>query len=235
METDTKITYTVIALLVIFLAGVSYFLQGKMSYVDKRPESEQVTATNGNGNSVATTSQVITSTTTNSSSTMTTPDNVTTAVFTTNMGVVEVALAANTPVTVENFKKLAVSGFYDGTRFHRVIKDFMIQGGDPFSKDITKKPVWGTGGPGYTFKDETSPNDVFAQGVLAMANSGPNTNGSQFFIVTAEGGTPWLAGKHTIFGKVIKGMDIVLKIENVETDSSDKPVKDVILEKVEIR
>jgi cyclophilin family peptidyl-prolyl cis-trans isomerase len=138
------------------------------------------------------------------------------------------------PITVENFVKLAKSGFYDGTKFHRVIKDFMIQGGDPLSKSNDKKDMWGTGGPGYAFKDEF--NDVpLKAGVLAMANSGPNTNGSQFFIVTAEA-TPWLDGKHTAFGRVTSGMDVVKAIENVSVDHNrgDKPVNDVVVEKVTV-
>jgi cyclophilin family peptidyl-prolyl cis-trans isomerase len=151
-----------------------------------------------------------------------------------NKGEIEVTFSTNTPKTVENFVKLATSGFYDGTRFHRVIRDFMIQGGDPLSKDPTKKDMWGMGGPGYTFGDEVTPNDVFSQGVLAMANAGPGTNGSQFFIVTATAGTPWLAGKHTIFGRVTKGFETALKIQDVQTDGSDKPVQDVVVEKITI-
>jgi cyclophilin family peptidyl-prolyl cis-trans isomerase len=166
---------------------------------------------------------------------MSTPTTATTAIFTTNKGVIEITFATSTPVTVENFIKLATSGFYNGTRFHRVIHDFMIQGGDPLSKDISKKNMWGQGGPGYSFKDEVSQSDVFTQGVLAMANSGPNTNGSQFFIVTAAAGTPWLVGKHTVFGHVTKGLDVALRIQDVQVDGSDKPLQDIILEKVEIK
>ncbi len=137
------------------------------------------------------------------------------------------------PLTVENFVKLAKSGFYDGTKFHRVIKDFMIQGGDPNSRN----PDWSThgqGGPGYAFKDEFN-NVPLVAGVLAMANSGPNTNGSQFFIITAEA-TPWLDGKHTAFGRVTSGMNIVRAIENVNVDKArgDHPVSDVVMEKVTI-
>lgn len=151
----------------------------------------------------------------------------------TSLGVISLELFKDkSPVTVENFVKLAKSGFYDGTKFHRVIKDFMIQGGDPLSKLNDKKDMWGTGGPGYAFKDEI--NDVkLVAGVLAMANAGPNTNGSQFFIVTAEA-TPWLDGKHTAFGRVTSGMDIVKAIENTPVDNSrgDKPLTDMIVERV---
>src|SRR5947208_14253917 len=128
------------------------------------------------------------------------------------------------PKTVENFRRLASEGFYDGLTFHRVIKDFMIQGGCPEGT--------GTGGPGYTFEDEINPHKV-ARGALAMANAGPNTNGSQFFIVTAEA-CPWLDGKHTVFGRVTNGMGVVDEISSVDTDSSDKPREAVVIERVEL-
>ena len=126
------------------------------------------------------------------------------------------------PKTVANFEKLAKDGFYDGLTFHRVIKDFMIQGGCPEGT--------GTGDPGYKFDDEFNDNKV-VRGALAMANAGPNTNGSQFFIVTAEA-TPWLDGKHTAFGRVLDGMDVVDTIEAQPTDARDKPVDDVRMERV---
>ena len=152
----------------------------------------------------------------------------------TNMGDIELTLnKERTPNTVDNFVKLAQAKFYDGTRFHRVIKDFMIQGGDPLSKDVTKKNFWGTGGPDYKFADEFLADDNMKEGDLAMANSGPGTNGSQFFIVTAAA-TPWLNGKHTIFGKVTKGMDVVNKIEASRVDGGDKPVEDVIVTSVTV-
>ena len=119
------------------------------------------------------------------------------------------------PKTVANFKKLAGEGFYDGLVFHRIIKDFMIQGGCPQGT--------GTGGPGYTFEDEINDHKV-ARGALAMANAGPNTNGSQFFLVTTEA-APWLDGKHTVFGRVTEGMDVVDKIEGTETGANDRPVE----------
>src|SRR3989338_7499337 len=134
----------------------------------------------------------------------------------TNLGDITLELFTDqAPKTVANFVKLARSGFYNGTLFHRVITNFMIQGGDPLTKHFSKDwSVHGTGGPGYRFEDE--PNDVkLVHGVLAMANSGPNTNGSQFFIITAPA-TDWLQGKHTGFGKVITGMDVVTKIENAK-------------------
>lgn len=148
----------------------------------------------------------------------------------TNQGIIKLALFDDiAPKTVENFKKLINDGFYNQTKFHRVIKDFMIQGGDPNSKDDN----WlddGTGGPGYTFEDEINEHKLI-RGRLAMANSGPDTNGSQFFIVTAES-TPWLDGKHTVFGEVIDGMDIVDKIEGVAVDKNNHPVFDMIINKI---
>ena len=126
------------------------------------------------------------------------------------------------PKPVENFRKLAADGFYDGLVFHRVIPDFMIQGGDPRGD--------GTGGPGYTFDDEQNQHGV-VRGVLAMANAGPNTNGSQFFIVTTDA-APWLDGKHTVFGRVTEGMDVVDKISELPRDARDKPHDDVVMESV---
>src|SRR5436853_2230858 len=136
----------------------------------------------------------------------------------TNHGPIEVERHDDdAPKTVENFRKLAADGFYDGVIFHRVIPDFMIQGGDPTGT--------GTGGPGYTFDDEFNDHKV-VRGALAMANAGPNTNGSQFFIVTAES-CPWLDGKHTVFGEVTGGMDVVERLEGVATDGGDRPVDPV--------
>jgi cyclophilin family peptidyl-prolyl cis-trans isomerase len=121
------------------------------------------------------------------------------------------------PKTVENFRKLARDGFYDGLTFHRIIKDFMIQGGCPLGT--------GTGGPGYSFDDEINPHKV-VRGALAMANAGPNTNGSQFFIVTADA-CSWLDGKHTVFGEVSTGMDVVDKLDGVPTEGRDQPLEPV--------
>jgi peptidyl-prolyl cis-trans isomerase B (cyclophilin B) len=143
----------------------------------------------------------------------------------TNHGPVAVELFdEDAPKTVENFLKLSRDGFYDGLTFHRIIKDFMIQGGDPEGT--------GTGGPGYTFEDEFNQHKV-ERGALAMANAGPNTNGSQFFIVTTES-APWLDGKHTVFGRVTAGMEAVDAIEGVETDAQDRPAEPVVIERVEV-
>ena len=156
-----------------------------------------------------------------------------TAVMKTNFGEIELELfSSDAPKTVANFVKLSGEGFYDGTKFHRVIKGFMIQGGDPLTKDDSLKDKWGTGSPGYTFEDEIHSNNKNVVGTISMANAGPNTNGSQFFINTAN--NDFLNTKHTVFGKVTKGMDIVTKIENTPTEGSDRPVNNVIVESIKI-
>jgi cyclophilin family peptidyl-prolyl cis-trans isomerase len=147
------------------------------------------------------------------------------ATFHTSEGPIEIELyPEDAPKTVANFTKLASDGFYDGLIFHRVIPDFMIQGGCPQGT--------GTGGPGYQFEDEFNDHKV-VKGALAMANSGPNTNGSQFFIVTAEA-TPWLDGKHTVFGQIVSGQDVADRISLVDRDGRDKPTTPVTLDRVEI-
>ena len=128
------------------------------------------------------------------------------------------------PKTVANFRKLAADGFYDGLIFHRVIRDFMVQGGCPEGT--------GTGGPGYTFEDEINDHKV-VRGAFAMANAGPNTNGSQFFIVTTDA-APWLDGKHTVFGQVIEGMDAVDAIESAPTGAGDRPREPQVIERIEL-
>jgi cyclophilin family peptidyl-prolyl cis-trans isomerase len=149
-----------------------------------------------------------------------------TATMQTNLGTLELELFdEDAPKTVANFKELAGKGFYDGVIFHRVIKDFMIQGGDPTGT--------GTGGPGYQFEDEINEHKI-VRGALAMANAGPNTNGSQFFIVTTDA-APWLDGKHTVFGRVAEGMDVVDQIEASDTDARDKPTSEVRIDTVELR
>jgi cyclophilin family peptidyl-prolyl cis-trans isomerase len=143
--------------------------------------------------------------------------------MTTNKGdIVFEMLDEDAPETVGNFRTLAEKGFYDGLTFHRIIRDFMIQGGCPQGT--------GTGGPGYTFKDEINRHKV-VRGALAMANAGPDTNGSQFFIVTTDA-APWLDGKHTVFGKVTSGMEVVDQLEALPTDRSDRPQEPAIIEKV---
>jgi peptidyl-prolyl cis-trans isomerase B (cyclophilin B) len=149
----------------------------------------------------------------------------TTATLHTNHGAISIELFDDdAPKTVENFLKLARDGFYNGVVFHRVIPDFMVQGGDPTGT--------GSGGPGYQFEDEFNDNKV-VRGALAMANAGPNTNGSQFFIVTTEAAS-WLDGKHTVFGRVTDGMDVVDTISALETDARDRPREDVAIERVDV-
>jgi len=148
-----------------------------------------------------------------------------TATMQTNLGTLTLELFdEDAPKTVGNFKKLAGEGFYDGIIFHRVIKDFMIQGGDPTGT--------GMGGPGYQFEDEFNDHKI-VRGALAMANAGPDTNGSQFFIVTTDA-APWLDGKHTVFGRITEGMDVVDQIEASDTDGRDKPTSDVRIESVSL-
>jgi peptidyl-prolyl cis-trans isomerase B (cyclophilin B) len=148
-----------------------------------------------------------------------------TATLHTNHGEISIELFdEDAPKTVDNFLKLSRDGFYDGVIFHRVIPDFMIQGGDPTGT--------GTGGPGYQFEDEFNQHKV-VRGALAMANAGPNTNGSQFFIVTTEAAS-WLDGKHTVFGRVTDGMDVVDTISGLDTDARDRPRDDVVIERVDV-
>ena len=149
----------------------------------------------------------------------------TTTTIHTNHGAIEIELFDDdAPKTVENFLKLSRDGFYDGVIFHRIIPDFMIQGGDPTGT--------GSGGPGYQFEDEVNDHKV-VRGALAMANAGPNTNGSQFFIVTTQAAS-WLDGKHTVFGRVTGGMDVVDTISDVPTGAGDRPLADVVIERVEV-
>ena len=147
------------------------------------------------------------------------------ATFHTSEGTIEIELFPDdAPKTVANFTKLVGEGFYDGLTFHRVIPDFMIQGGCPQGT--------GTGGPGYQFEDEFNDHKV-VRGALAMANAGPNTNGSQFFIVTAEA-TPWLDGKHTVFGQVTSGQDVVDRIQSVDRDGRDRPTTPVTIDRIDL-
>ncbi len=162
------------------------------------------------------------------------------AILETTKGQITIELATEKmPITTKNFIKLAQEKFYDGTRFHRVIgpakappHGFMIQGGDPWSKDLSKQHRWGTGGPGYNIKDEFHKDLKNIPGTIAMANSGPNTGGSQFFINIAN--NSFLDSKHPVFGKVIAGIDVVNQIAKVKTDRDDKPVEDMVILSVKI-
>ncbi len=230
MDKDTQITYITIAVLIFILGGVAYFLQDDSTPVEKASDVAITAPAKKAKAVVATTTQI---TTNNSTSTMQPSEKIIRATITTNKGVIEVSFSTNTPLTVKNFVTLAQSKFYEGVRFHRVIKDFMIQTGDPLSKDIANKAIWGTGGPGYKFQDELTGSEQYPLGTLAMANAGPNTNGSQFFIVTANPGYP-LPPSYTVFGKVTKGIEVAMKIQHVKTGEQNRPLEDVIIEKVEV-
>ncbi len=168
----------------------------------------------------------------------TTNNNTATVIMHTTMGDVTLSLyTKDAPKTVENFLKLSRDGFYNGVRFHRVIEGFMIQGGDPLSKDDAQKARWGTGGPGYKFPDEINASSALYQkgykrGVLAMANSGPNTNGSQFFIMHKDYQLPPL---YVIFGQVTSGLDVVDKIATTQTDANDQPLTAVTVTSIEVK
>ena len=155
-------------------------------------------------------------------------------ILNTNKGDITLELdAINTPNTVANFIKLATSGFYNGVKFHRVIKGFMIQGGDPLTKDDSMERMWGTGDPGYKFNDEIGPNNKNNKYTISMANSGPNTNGSQFFINTNDNN--FLDTKHTVFGKVENGTDVVDMIESTPVNGNDRPTTPVVIGSVTIQ
>lgn len=153
------------------------------------------------------------------------------ATFKTNKGNIKIELFdSKVPNTTANFRKLAEAGFYNGVKFHRVIKGFMIQSGDPLTKDDSRSAEWGTGGPGYKFADEINADNRNDVGTISMANAGPNTNGSQFFINVNPNN--FLDGKHTVFGKVVEGMDVVTAIESTPTDGADRPLSSVIIESI---
>lgn len=219
----TKSSYISIAAIILgsllVVSGIFYIANKKLGVQKRENNANKITTAS---NATEATNQGVS------------PQEETFAIIKTNLGDIKLELfTKDAPKTVENFLKLSKNGFYDGVKFHRVIKGFMIQGGDPNSKDNNWSDD-GIGGPGYTFEDEINPNKL-VRGTLAMANAGPNTNGSQFFIVTAAS-TPWLDGKHTVFGQVISGMDVVLKIENVSTDKTrgNHPIKDISIKSIEV-
>ncbi len=228
MDNETKITYGIIGGLVILLLCIAFVLQGASPSEETPKQTSTGTTTSKAIPQAQVNSQI--STTTNTMENK----SYTQAVITTNKGVIEVDLDTSKALTVGNFGKLAESSFYNGVRFHRVIKGFMIQAGDPLSKDVVNKSAWGTGGPGYRFNDELTGSEQYTLGTLAMANAGPNTNGSQFFIVTAQPGVP-LPPSYTVFGKVTKGIEVALAIENVATSPNDQPLEDIVIEKIEMK
>ena len=219
--------------------GSIWFFTGSSNSSDQTssaPSLEIKTTDNTNG--VSTASQEVvqpstsTATTTNSTNTMN--DKYTTATLHTTKGDITIEFSPkDTPNTVANFVKLAGSGFYDGVKFHRVIKDFMIQSGDPLTKDDSQMDLWGTGGPGYSFADELTPSNKNDIGTISMANSGPNTNGSQFFINVANNN--FLDTKHVVFGKVTAGMDVVMDISKTKTGPSDRPITPIVIESITLK
>lgn len=235
MDKETKITYITISILILLLGSLAFYLQNdtSVSVVEEKKITKTVPSKKIDTPSLVNGTTTLSATSTEATTTMETKQPITRATITTNKGVIEVSFSTNTPLTVANFTKLAREKFYNGVRFHRVIKDFMIQTGDPLSKDPANQAMWGTGGPGYKFQDELTGNEQYALGTLAMANSGPNTNGSQFFIVTANPGYP-LPPNYTVFGKVTKGIEVALKIGDVKTGTQDRPLEDIIIESVSV-
>lgn len=225
MDKESRVTYGVIGVIILVLGTIAYTLQ-PTSLLSDKDKQDLI------NKKIKTTAQKP-----QQQSTSTKPMEeklYTSAIITTNKGPIEISLESKTPLTVKNFATLASKGFYEGVRFHRVIKNFMIQTGDPLSKDVANQAMWGTGGPGYKFNDELRGDEQYPLGTVAMANAGPNTNGSQFFIVTANPGYP-LPPSYTVFGHVTKGIETALLIQEVKTNAQDRPLEDIIIEKIEVK
>jgi cyclophilin family peptidyl-prolyl cis-trans isomerase len=219
----------VIAVLVVLAAGGAWWVFAPHAAMQTTDSYAASQATQNSASTQADASQNTQPQTTNTNQTP-----IMGATLHTNKGDIVIEFnAAATPNTVANFIKLAQAGFYDGTKFHRVIKGFMIQGGDPLTKDDSMQARWGTGGPGYQFADEIGPANHDVTGTIAMANAGPNTNGSQFFINVADNN--FLDTKHTVFGRVTAGMDVVHAIENVATGQNDRPVDPVVITSITLK
>ena len=219
---------------IIAIAAILYMYTGDGVPTPKQKVETPVIKATTTQDAFATATPPVTTTQTTKPKMETTTKDTATVIMHTTMGDVTLSLyRKDSPKTVENFLKLSREGFYNGVRFHRIIKDFMIQGGDPLSKDDSQMARWGTGGPSYMFADEFNKHKL-VRGSLAMANSGPNTNGSQFFIVTKDS-TPWLDGKHTNFGEVTAGLDIVMKMDAVATGSGDRPVTPITITSIEVK
>ena len=213
------------------IGSLWFFSKNSDSVIPVTPAVSFDASTNNQTTTVATGTQQSATTTTSIDSASSTNQNYMYATLHTTKGDITIEFnPTDAPNTVANFIKLAGSKFYDGVKFHRVIKGFMDQAGDPLTKDDSQKALWGTGGPGYTFNDEITPNEKNNLGTIAMANSGPNTNGSQFFINAANNN--FLDGKYTVFGKVTAGMDVVQAINTTPTDSSDRPLTPVVIDSV---
>jgi len=218
----TKILIGIFGAVVIIVGGGYMLLRGSGPGA-----SSQVSTT------TPSTSEVVATTTTSANTTQPT-QKIMQATLHTNKGDITIAFTeAQTPNTVANFVKLAQDGFYNNTKFHRVIKGFMIQGGDPLSKDDTMKDRWGTGGPGYQFNDEITAANRNDVGTISMANAGPNTNGSQFFINVAANN--FLDTKHTVFGKVTSGLNVVQAISTTAVGANDRPVEPVIITSITLK
>jgi peptidylprolyl isomerase len=221
-----KIAGVAIAIAVVVFGGIWYLAnrEGQTPANDLYSTAQE---------SAQTTTQDMAAATTSPSPTTNTNKKAMQAILHTTKGDITIEFSGATPNTVANFTKLAGDGFYNGTKFHRVIAGFMIQGGDPLTKDDSMQARWGTGGPGYQFADEIGAGNRNAPGTIAMANSGPNTNGSQFFINVAD--NSFLDTKHTVFGKVVAGLDVVAAIEHTPTAPGDKPLEPMVITSVELK
>ncbi len=227
---DKTILFALPAALII-AGGAWYFMQGNT--VGEETAQTDTYGYNTEGGEEGTASAVAQTSTEAPAPTTSTNNQAMKATFHTNKGDITIEFMSDTPNTVANFTKLAKEGFYNGTKFHRVIAGFMIQGGDPLTKDDSLMARWGTGGPGYQFADEIGPNNHNVVGTISMANAGPNTNGSQFFINVAD--NSFLDPKHTVFGRVVAGMDVVNAIAAVQVGQADRPVEPVIINSVEVQ
>jgi len=224
-----KYALAAIAVAIVIFGGIWYF----MSQAGPGPATDLFSAAPQAEQTQTQTQATTTQATTMQAQTTSTNKKYMQAILHTTLGDITIELSSATPNTVANFTKLAGEGFYNGTKFHRVIAGFMIQGGDPLTKDDTMQARWGTGGPGYQFADEIAAGNRNAPGTISMANAGPNTNGSQFFINVAD--NSFLDTKHTVFGKVISGMDVVAAIEKTPTAAGDRPVTPMVITSVELK
>jgi cyclophilin family peptidyl-prolyl cis-trans isomerase len=231
-----KVVATVVVALAVLFGGV-FFVFNAINGGSTTPSTATTTPPEAYGLVTPTTTSAVTTGAPQTGSTTTNPTNpkkVMQATLHTSMGDITLEFfPEQAPNTVANFIKLAQSGFYDSTKFHRVIKGFMDQGGDPLTKDDSMVARWGTGGPGYQFKDEVTTTNSNVAGSIAMANSGANTQGSQFFINAVDNHS--LDSGYTVFGKVTAGMDVVTKINNTPTDSHDRPLTPVVLKSVTLK
>jgi len=215
----SKIVISILVIAILGFGGFKLLSTSKSEEIDLYGKEDQQNITNLNETPKETTSREI--------------QKIMKATLHTNKGDITIEFFdTQAPNTVANFIKLAKADFYNGVKFHRVINNFMIQGGDPYTKDDSKMALWGTGDPGYKFADEISSTNRNDTGTISMANAGPNTNGSQFFINTNPQGNNFLDSKHTVFGKVVAGMDVVSAIENTPVDGNDRPLQAVVINSI---